>query len=176
MINVDRWFGPWLRVWGCGVSSTHGFGRHHDRPPSDVILSWLRPLSPVVSPPLHPEFMLHICGHASVPLFLQFGRTIVIIAMVAARCFFRQNNSPDLSTKRYLLQPAHSGVGSGRQRWSVIDALGLVQWAQLRHNASSYERQLTSALILAEGIWLLVVSYVILWSSIPALWRNRIWK
>jgi|SaaInl74LU_5_DNA_1037368.scaffolds.fasta_scaffold31241_1 hypothetical protein len=54
-INVDRWFGPWLRVWGCGVSSTLGFGRHHDRPPSDVgNMVVITPNIAVVSPPLHP--------------------------------------------------------------------------------------------------------------------------
>jgi hypothetical protein len=39
MINIERWFGSWWRVWACGVASSRGFGRHHDQPPSDVIWS-----------------------------------------------------------------------------------------------------------------------------------------
>ncbi len=78
------------------------------------------------------------------------------------KMFFRQNNSPELSTKRYLLQPAHSGAGSGRQRWSVIDALGLVHERNYGITHIVLWRQLTSALIFAEWIGLLVVSYVIL--------------
>ena len=31
MIDIDRWFRPWWCVGGCGVASSHGFGRHHDR-------------------------------------------------------------------------------------------------------------------------------------------------
>jgi len=44
MIDIDRWFLPWWCAWGCGVASSYGFGRHHDRSSFAVLLSWLRQL------------------------------------------------------------------------------------------------------------------------------------
>lgn len=45
MINVEHWFGPWLRVWACGVAFSSGFGLHRDRPFSAIIRSWLLPFA-----------------------------------------------------------------------------------------------------------------------------------
>jgi hypothetical protein len=60
MIKIGRWFGSWWRLWTCGVSSSHGFGRHHDWPFSAVIIMVVITSNTVfVSPPFHPEMILH---------------------------------------------------------------------------------------------------------------------
>ena len=70
-----------------------------------VIWSRLRPLTPVVSPPLHPKVMLHICGHTSVPLFLLlFSLSCMLISM--GWYWYYVNNNKAISHKWIFIKLA----------------------------------------------------------------------